>query len=206
MRESGCGKERGFRPADERTVDGEKMKRKIIVRILIGLAIIIAIPLIVALFIEKEFSIKREVIIAKPKQEVFDYIKYLKNGDNYNVWLMMDPSMKKEFKGTDGTVGFIYAWDSKDENVGTGEQEITKLVDGERVDVELRFKKPFEGTNHSYMTTEALGENQTKVKSVFLGQMNYPMNLIGLWCKGMMNTELQKVLDNLKNVLEKSPG
>lgn len=170
--------------------------------LLLGVWIVIAIPMIAAFFMEKEFSLEHEVVIGKPKQEVFDYIKNLKNEDNYNTWLMMDPTMKKEYKGTDGTVGFVYAWDSTNDNVGQGEQEITKLVDGERMDFELRFKRPFESTEHGYMTTEAITDNQTKVKSVFHGHMCYPMNLIGSWCKDMTSTEMQKGLNNLKTVLE----
>jgi hypothetical protein len=34
---------------------------------------------------------------------------------------MMDPNAKMEYKGTDGTVGFISAWDSKIKYVGKGE-------------------------------------------------------------------------------------
>jgi hypothetical protein len=48
---------------------------KIVKKILIVLAIIIAIPLIIALFVKKDYAVQREVTIDKPKQEVFDYIK-----------------------------------------------------------------------------------------------------------------------------------
>lgn len=53
----------------------------------------------------------------------------------------MDPNMKKDFRGTDGTVGFVYAWDGN-KKAGKGEQEIKKITEGERVDVEVRFEKP----------------------------------------------------------------
>ena len=45
----------------------------------------------------------------------------------------MDPNIKTDFRGTDGTVGFISAWDSNNiKNVGKGEQEILNMVDGGR--------------------------------------------------------------------------
>ena len=91
---------------------------RIVKKILIVVVIIIAIPLIIALFIKKEYSIQREITINKPQQEVFNYVKYLKNQDNYSKWVMTDPAMKKDFRGTDGTVGFVYAWDSKNKNAG----------------------------------------------------------------------------------------
>jgi len=48
-------------------------------RILVILAIIIAFPLIAALFVKREFTSERQININKPKQEVFDYIKHLNN-------------------------------------------------------------------------------------------------------------------------------
>ncbi len=41
------------------------------------IAIIIAIPLVVALFVKKDYVVEREIIINKPKAEVFEYIKFL---------------------------------------------------------------------------------------------------------------------------------
>ncbi|MCC6690268.1 MAG: SRPBCC family protein [Bacteroidia bacterium] len=178
---------------------------KIVKWILIVLGIIIVIPLTIALFTAKEYSCERETTINKPKQVVFDYIKYLKNQDNFSKWAMMDPKMKKEYRGTDGTVGFVSAWDSEEKNVGKGEQEIKKIVEGERLDFELRFLKPFEATDYAYMTTEAVGETQTKVKWGFNGKMIYPMNFMLLFMDmdAMLGSDLQTGLDNLKGVLEK---
>src|SRR5688572_10445584 len=116
---------------------------KIVKKILLVIAILIAIPLIIALFVKKEYKVEREVTINKPKREVFDYVKYLKNQDNYSKWVRMDPNMKKDFRGTDGTVGFVYAWDGN-KDAGKGEQKIKNITEGERVDVEVRFEKPFE--------------------------------------------------------------
>ena len=74
--------------------------------ILVVVAILIALLLIVALFSKKEYTLEREITINKPKQEVFDYVKLLKNQDHYSKWVMMDPNMKKDFKGTDGNSWF----------------------------------------------------------------------------------------------------
>lgn len=52
---------------------------KILKIVLIAIAVIIAIPLIIALFVSKEFSITKETVINRPRQEVFDYIRYVKN-------------------------------------------------------------------------------------------------------------------------------
>ena len=178
---------------------------KILKKVLLVIAGIIALALIIGLFVKKEYAVEREVTITKPKQVVFDYLKQIKNQDSYSVWAMKDPNMKKEYKGTDGTVGFVSSWDSENEHVGKGEQEIKNIKDGERIDMELRFMKPFKATDNAFLTTESAGENQTKVKWGFNGKMPYPMNLM-LLCMDMdkmLGKDLQSGLDNLKTILEK---
>ena len=180
-------------------------KMKTLKKILFLLVAIVALLLIVALFVKKEYTVERAIIIKKPKQEVFDYIKYLKNQDNYSVWNKVDPGMKKDYQGTDGTVGFISAWDSNNKNVGKGEQEIVNIIDGEKMDVKLRFKEPFEAEDDAYMITEKINENETNVKWGFKGKMNYPMNLMLLFMdmEAMLGKDLQTGLTDLKTILEK---
>jgi hypothetical protein len=47
---------------------------------------IIALFLIVAAFVPKDFAVVRTIEINQPKTLVFDYIKYLKNQDNFSKW------------------------------------------------------------------------------------------------------------------------
>jgi len=171
----------------------------------IVILILIAIPLIVALFVKKTYNVEREVVINRPKEDVYNYVKYLKNQDNYSVWLKMDPNAKKEFRGTDGTVGFVSAWSSDNKDLGKGEQEIIGIKEGERIDYELRFKEPMESTEKAWMTFESRDSTSTKVKWGFNGKMNYPMNLIMLFMdfEGMIGNDLQSGLDNLKVIMEK---
>jgi hypothetical protein len=173
-------------------------------KILIGLAIIIAIPFLVALFVQQKYAVKREIVIEKPLTEVFEYVKYLKNQDSFSKWANMDSEMKKSYRGEDGTVGFISAWESENPDVGAGEQEITGIVNGERIDYELRFLKPFEATEKAFMITEPVNENQTKIIWGFSGKMEYPMNLMLLFMdfEAMIGSDFQEGLEKLKIILE----
>src|SRR3954464_12688511 len=111
---------------------------KAIKKILLGLVIIIAIVAIAALFVGDEMTIEKEITINKPKQEVFAYIKILKNQTHYSKWVMEDPNVKLDYQGTDGTVGFVMAWDSENKNVGKGSQTIAKLDENNRMDLDIR--------------------------------------------------------------------
>jgi len=173
--------------------------------VLIGIIGLVVLLLIVALFAKKEYGVIREVTINKPKSEVFDYVKLLKNQENFSVWANRDPQMKKDYRGTDGTVGFVSMWDSKMKDVGKGEQEITKLIDGQLIDYELRFIEPFASTSSAYMIFESVSETQTKVKWGFTGKMKYPTNLLLLTMnmEGMIGKDFQDGLNKLKSILEK---
>lgn len=170
--------------------------------LLIVLAIVIAIPLIVALFVNKEYTIEKEVAINRPNADVFDYIKHIKNQRNYNMWVMADPNLKQEFTGTDGTIGFISYWNSNDK-AGKGEQEITNIREGSRVDVAIRFKRPFKSTATTYMAAEAINTNRTMVKWQMSGKSSYPINFMNFFMGGMLGKDIDKSLQNLKQILEK---
>jgi hypothetical protein len=166
---------------------------------------LLALVLIIALFVQKEYAVERSINIKKAKSEVFDYIKHLKNQDHFSKWGKMDPNMKKEFRGEDGTVGFVSAWESTNKNVGQGEQEIKKIIDEERIDYQLRFIKPFKSISDAYMITEKISDQETSVKWGFHGKMNYPMNLMLLFLKmdEMIGKDFDEGLSNLKGILEK---
>jgi hypothetical protein len=172
---------------------------------LIVIGVVIVVFLIAGLLLKKDYTIERTISINKSKQEVYDYIKMLRNQDNYSVWNRRDPNMTKTYTGEDGTVGFTYAWDSQNKEVGAGEQEIKKLDEGKRLEMELRFKRPFEMKGGAYMTTDEAGETQTTVKWGFNGSMPYPMNAL-MPFMGMdkrLGGDLEKGLNDLKMILEK---
>ena len=62
-----------------------------------------------------------------------------------------------------------------------------------------------EATEHAYMTTTAISENETKVAWGFDGHMAYPMNMMLLFMDfgQMIGDDLATGLTNLKGVLEK---
>jgi uncharacterized protein YndB with AHSA1/START domain len=141
----------------------------IIITILLVLAGIIALLLIVALFMKKEHYVNREIIINAPRQKVFDFLKLLKNQDQFNKWATAGKeNRKEEFKGTDGTVGFIYSW-SGDKSAGEGEKEILNIVEGKRIETEIRFVKPMRMSASVIMETASLSDNQTKVNLINAG-------------------------------------
>ena len=168
----------------------------IIVIVLVGLI------LLAASMMEKVYSLSSSIIINRPQNVVFDYVKHLKNQERYSKWVMADPNVKLTYTGTDGTVGFRAAWESADKNVGVGEQEIMNIKEGIGYDAEIRFEKPFKGVSTANVTTEAISSNQTKVTTTFNSKTPFPMNIMVPMIKKMLTKDMNQNSATLKSVLE----
>ena len=159
----------------------------IVLTILMIIGIIISVILITALILPKKYKVLREVTIQQPQQKVFDYIKYIRNQDGFSVWANTDPNMKKTYKGDDGRVGFVSAWESDNKKVVTA----------------LRFFKPFPGEAVAQFMTAPGENNSTKVSWQLDSAMKYPMNFMLLFINmdKMLGADMEKGLENLKNKL-----
>jgi len=171
--------------------------------LLLALAGMAGLILLTALFLRRDFTVEREVVINRPKDEVFDFIKFLKNQEFYSTYATMDPAIKKEYRGADGTPGFISIWKSNRKELGRSEHEIKKITEGERIDIEIRFTEPFNAVHPAYMTTEKLAACRTLVRSGYNGRLNFPMNLACIFIKQKIGRDIETSLDNLKIILEK---
>jgi len=171
---------------------------------LIALLLIIAIILVMAFTGDQNLNIAREITINKPRQSVYDFIKLMGNQKHYSKWVMADPNAKMTMEGTDGTIGAISSWDSQNKQVGKGSQEISSMVEGQRVDWALRFLEPMESNQTASMSLESLSDNQTKVTWTYGGPMKFPMNVMNviLNIKKLLGNELDLSLNNLKAYLE----
>ncbi len=180
-----------------------KKPMNIIITILLVIAAFIALLLLLALVMKKEHYVKREIIITAPHQKVFDYVRMLKNQDAFNKHAMKDTDRKREFNGTDGTVGYIYSW-SGDKSAGEGEKEILNIIEGKSVESEIRFVKPMKTSARVVMETESISPEQTKVTWSNAGTLNYPLNIMIPMLEKNLPKDMDASLQNLKNILQDS--
>ncbi len=179
-----------------------KTNQKMLYIVLLSVFIIIDLVCIAALFISKEYTITRSIVINKPQQTIYNYVKHIKNQDYYNLWVMKDPNMQKVFTGTDGSIGFIYAWNGN-KQAGEGEQEITKLIEDEHIGCEIRFVRPFKSVAATTMTIAAIGTEQAEIVWSMAGKSKYPMNFMNLFMDSLLGKDLTTSLTKLKAILEK---
>ena len=178
---------------------------KLLKRLFYWLIFLVIVALVVALFLLTTFSVERSAMISQPRDTVFNYIKLLENQEEFGVWWKADPQMQVSHSGTDGQPGFTTTWKSQKDDVGSGLQKIMAIQQGQRIDLELKFIEPFESTNKSFMSTQKIDTNTTRVSWGISGEMPYPGNLMTLFIdmEKQLGTDLEKGLKNLKRILEK---
>lgn len=167
------------------------------------LAGVFVLILILAFLAPKTYNVSRSIEIRQPKARVFEYLRFLKNQEAWSPWEKKDPNMVKQFRGTDGEVGAISSWQGNRE-VGEGEQELTNIIPGERVESELRFFKPWKSTSSAYLVVEETSDNSSRVIWGFSGRNKFPMSIMMLFMNmdKMVGRDFEEGLAALKAKLE----
>jgi len=125
-------------------------------------ASIIVLIILLVVISPKTYNVSRSIIIDKPKEIVFPYLRMIKKQDHWSPWKKKDPNMKQTFTGTDGEVGFKASWIGNKE-VGEGSQTITAIVENQQIDTHLVFLKPWQSESNGYYTvTDASPGNLKK--------------------------------------------
>jgi len=152
----------------------------------------------------KDYLVERSIVIDRPCVGVFNYLKFIKNQDHWSPWKKKDLSMKQDYVGTDGEVGFIAKWEGNDE-VGKGEQEIIAISENDIIESELRFLKPWKSISKALIKVEDIGLMQTKVTWSFSGNNEFPSNLFMLFYNmdKVVGKDFEDGLKSLKTLLEK---
>lgn len=174
---------------------------------MIFLYILLALIILVVILISiapKKYDIQRSVVINRPLPEVFGYLKYLNNQNYWSPWNKKDPDMKQEQSGTDGTIGFVNRWEGN-KHVGVGEQEITGIIENERIDTQLRFYKPWKSVSNGYLLVREMEPHTTEVIWGFKGENKPPMNAMMLFFNmdKAVGKDFEEGLATLKTELEK---
>ena len=168
--------------------------------ILLGIVVLV---FFLAAIAPKSYNVFRTVSIDKPKNEVFEYLRFLEKQREWSPWEKKDPNMEHKFTGTDGEVGAISYWNGN-KDVGEGEQEITKIIEGERIEGELRFFKPWKSSSDCYLNVDEIGQGSTKVTWGFSGKNKFPMSILMLFMNmdKAVGKDFEEGLSSLKARLE----
>lgn len=157
---------------------------KILKTILKVIVAIIALALIVAIFIDGDFSYDKTVKIDAPIEKVWEHTSSLAGLNSWSPWVAKDPDAKHNMSGTDGTVGAEACWDSQHEEVGKGCQKITKIEAPHLFETDLTFVRPRESVAKGTVKLKEVN-GLTEVTWGFSSTIPYPFRIMKL----MMNMD-----------------
>ena len=109
----------------------------ILKKILIGIGALIVALLIIGMFLPKQYTVERSIIIDAQPEDIYADVVNLREWKNWGVWFKRDPNMVVSYSGPDRAIGMRSSW--KSETEGDGEMEITQLEHNKKVVYRLYF-------------------------------------------------------------------
>ncbi|MBN1198641.1 MAG: SRPBCC family protein [Bacteroidales bacterium] len=174
-------------------------------KILLWLLIIIAVLVIIAYLLPRQYKVERSITIGADKALVYELTCNLKKWDLWAPWnKQIDTTALFELSGNDCEVGTIWRWNG--EIMGNGELIVTEIVPGESFRYELLFD---EG---KYQSVGGFNYDVTNDSTLVIwtdeGDLGFnPFNrYMGLFMDRMMGPDFEKGLARLKEVAEERHG
>jgi len=167
-------------------------------KILIGIAVVIALFVILILTRPSEFSVSRSATMDVTPAAVFSQLNDFHKWEAWSPWAKMDPNAKNSFDGPTSGEGAKFAWDGNSD-VGAGNMTITESVPNDHVRIRLEFIRPFAGVNDTLFTIKPVGD-KTNVSWTMSGKYNFIGKAISLFmdCDKMVGPQFEKGLANME--------
>lgn len=174
-------------------------------KILIGLAAVIAVILVAALFQPKSYTVSRSITIAAPPTKVFGFINNFENWPGWSPWEKLDPQMKRSFEGPKAGVGAAYGWTGNNQ-VGTGKMTITESKASSKVGIRLDFEKPMKDTCTTEFVLKPEGKG-TQVTWSMAGERKYFAKVMCVFMsmEKMIGGNFETGLADMKSLAEAKP-
>jgi Polyketide cyclase / dehydrase and lipid transport len=176
---------------------------EIIAIIAVGLAIAIAVVLMLAASKPATFRVERAIDVKAPPEKIFPLINDFHQWVSWSPYENRDPAMKRSYSGAESGKGAVYGWEGNS-NVGSGRMEILDASVPSKILIKLDFFKPFEGHNTAEFTILPQGDD-TKLNWVMRGPAPFISKLMQVFMNldHMVGKDFEIGLANLKRLTEK---
>jgi len=168
-----------------------------------GIAVILAIVLVMAAMQPDSFKVSRSATIKASPDKIAALVDDFHNWGSWSPWEHIDPKLHRTFSGPQSGTGAVYSWQGNSE-VGAGRMEITRMAPAQAVEIKLDFLKPFESHNMTEFTLQPQGE-QTVLTWNMSGPMPFSSKVMTVFksMDALIGKDFEKGLANLKEVAEK---
>ncbi len=173
-----------------------------LIKILIGLAVILALVAIVAALQPAAFRVERSTTISAPIASVFARVNDLHQFKTWSPWEKLDPAMTTSFEGPPAGPGASYTW-AGNAKAGEGRMSIITTQPNALIQMKLEFLKPFKATNTVEFSFKSVGDKTSVVWSMS-GVNGFMFKVVGLFMNmdKMVGGDFEQGLANLKSLSE----
>ncbi len=162
------------------------------------LFVLVALFLIVAAFLPKQFHVEQSIVINRPSEYPFNEINTLRNWQSWSPFDDEDPDMVTTYEGPASGLGAISMWVS--ETQGNGSMMISESAPFSKIVTDLDFGENGLGTGYFTFSEE---NNKTKVAWGMDFNTSYPVErVVFAIMKGAMEEMFMKGLKSLKQQCE----
>jgi effector-binding domain-containing protein len=169
--------------------------------VLYFLFIMLGASLLAALFAPGTKEVRRSIKIDAPVEAVFNQVVSFENWQKWDPWYQKDISQKRTYNGSVGDKTYGYKWQSDNDDVGIGSMTMNAAEYNERLDFTFHSD---DGSSTGYFTF-APQASATEVEWVLVSELSYPMTIINYFIDGMVGSDYEEGLKNLKEYTEKTP-
>jgi len=111
-------------------------------KILLAAVVVIAVLVAVIAAQPSAYRVERSAAIAAPPDVVYAQIADFHRWAAWSPWAKADPAMKTTYAGAPAGKGAVCDWSGND-RVGAGTMTIFAAEPGERLEIQLQFRKPW---------------------------------------------------------------
>lgn len=171
-------------------------------KILVALAVVVALFLVVAATQPSEFRITRSATIDAPAEVVFSQVNDFHKMNTWSPWLNPDPAARQTYEGASSGTGAIFEW-AGNSKVGEGRLTIAESRPNNLVRMNMEFFKPMKNTATAEFTFKPVG-SQTEVTWAMFGKRPFAGKVISLCVNmdKMIGGNFEKGLAQLKTLTE----
>lgn len=176
------------------------IKKPMIKKILIGLAVVIVIFLVVVATRPSDFRVERSATLAAAPAVLFERVNNHHKFNEWNPFLKLDPNVKNSYSGPESGVGAVCSWDGNSD-IGAGSSTITESKPNELIVMRMDWKRPMEGVATVEFTFKPAGDKTTVTWAMY-GKNGFMGKLVSLFmdCDKMVGPKFEEGLNNLGNV------
>jgi effector-binding domain-containing protein len=147
----------------------------------IVISTILVIILILGFIAPKEYTISLNRKIEAPRSIVFKKVSSFEEMMKWMPLTRLDPSVRIEYEGTEGTVGSSMTWKGN-RDVGAGVRTIKAITPLILVEIYTRFSEPWEAISNSTYKLDQEGES-TLLTWTYVGKNPFPFNILQMFMR-----------------------